>query len=141
MLKNLDPLLTADLLAVLRSMGHGDTIAIVDRNFPAASTGRRVVDLSGATLDAATRAVMSVLPVDTFVEPAVFRMGVVDDPAAELPVHKEFQQIVSAAENRDVAVAVIDRFDFYARARDAFAVVYTTDDRPYGCFVLTKGVV
>jgi L-fucose mutarotase len=141
MLKNVDPLLTADLLSILRSMGHGDTIAIVDRNFPAVSVGRRVVDLSGARLDAVTTAVLSVLPVDTFVEPAASRMGIVDEPAKVLPVHEEFSQILNAAEGRDVAVGVLERFAFYEAARSAYAVVYTGDERPYGCFVVTKGVV
>jgi L-fucose mutarotase len=141
MLKDIDPLLTADLLSILRSMGHGDSIAIVDRNFPATSVGRRVVDLSGARLDAASKAILSVLPVDSFVEPAVFRMGVVDDPAKALPVHAEFQEILNAAEGRDVSIAVLERFAFYEMAREAYAVVYTGDERPYGCFVVTKGVV
>ncbi len=141
MLKNVDPLLTADLLSILRSMGHGDTLAIVDRNFPAASTAQRLVDLSGARIDAVTKAVLSVLPVDTFVEPAAFRMGVVDEPDRTLPVHEEFQHALDAAEGRAVTLAVLDRFDFYERARSAYAVVYTGDERPYGCFLVTKGVV
>lgn len=141
MLKNVDPLLTPDLLAVLRSMGHGDEIILVDQNFPATSIARRLVDLSGARLDAVTTAVMSVLPVDRFIEPAVFRMGAVGDEATVLPVHAEFQSIVNDAEAREVSIGTLDRFAFYQRARDAFAVILTGDERAYGCFLVTKGVV
>lgn len=109
MLKNVDPLLTPDLLAILRSMGHGDEIILVDQNFPAASIASRLVDLLGARLDAVATAVMSVLPVDRFIEPGVFRMGAVGDESTLLPVHAEFQGIVDAAEGREVCVGVLDR--------------------------------
>lgn len=141
MLKNVDPLLTPDLLAILRSMGHGDEIILVDQNFPAASVAGRLVDLSGARLDAVTTAVMSVIPVDVSIEPAVFRVGAVGDESTVLPVHAEFQGIVDAAEGREVPVGVLDRFAFYERAREAFAVILTGDERAYGCFLVTKGVV
>lgn len=141
MLKNVNPLLTPALLAILRSMGHGDEIILVDQNFPATSIARRLVDLSGARLDAVGAAVISVLPVDVSTEPAVFRMGAVGDESTVLPVHAEFQDIVNAAEDREVRIGVLDRFAFYQRAREAFAVILTGDERAYGCFLVTKGVV
>jgi len=140
-LKNIDPLLNADLLGHLAAMGHGDVIAIVDRNYPAASTGQRVVTLSGVDVPTAARAILTVLPVDTFVEPAVLRMGAVGDEAAEQPVHLDLQSVVDEAEGRPVPSAPVDRHDFYRRAREAYVVVATTEDRPYGCFLITKGVV
>jgi L-fucose mutarotase len=141
MLKNVDPLLNGELLGLLQDMGHGDVIAIVDRNFPAASTARRLVAMSGATVDDATTAIMSVLPVDTFVEPAVFRMGPVGHESEMLEVHESFQQIMDVAEGRSVPVEPLERFEFYRRAGDAFVTVATSEDRPYGCFLVTKGVV
>jgi len=81
MLKNLSPLLNADLLYVLQSMGHGDELALVDRNYPAASTAQRLVRLDGADVIEATEAILSVFPVDSFVDPPVFRMEVVGDRA------------------------------------------------------------
>ncbi len=141
MLKNVDPLLNGELLGLLQDMGHGDVIAIVDRNFPAASTAQRLVPMSGATVSDATTAIMSVLPVDTFVEPAVFRMGPVGQESEMLEVHESFQQIMDAAEGRSVPVEPLERFEFYRRAGDAFVTVATSEDRPYGCFLVTKGVV
>jgi L-fucose mutarotase len=141
MLKNVHPLLNGELLGLLQDMGHGDVVAIVDRNYPAVSTGRHVVRLSGASVDEAATAVLSVLPVDTFVEPAVFRMGPVGAESSMLDVHDDFRKVLDAAEGREVPVEPLERFDFYRRAREAFLVVATTEDQPYGCFLVTKGVI
>jgi L-fucose mutarotase len=140
-LKNIDPLLNAELLGHLAAMGHGDVLAIVDRNFPAASTERRLVTLSGVDLETAARAILTVFPVDTFVEPAVLRMGAVGDEDTVQPVHADLQAVVDAAEGREVPSAPVERFEFYRRAAAAYLVVATTEDRPYGCFLVTKGVV
>ncbi|MDI6909600.1 RbsD/FucU domain-containing protein [Nocardioides sp.] len=141
MLKNIDPLLNADLLGHLAAMGHGDVLAIVDRNFPAASTAERLVTLSGVDVPAAARAILTVFPVDAFVEPAVLRMGAVGDEDRVQPVHADLQAEVDAAEGRAVASAAVDRFEFYRRAAEAYLVVATAEARPYGCFLLAKGVV
>lgn len=141
MLKNIHPILSADLLAVLQRMGHGDVLAIVDRNYPAESTARRLVTLPGTTMNDVAEAIFSVLPVDTFVEPAAWRMGPVDDPTAVLEVHEDFQQIIDDAEGRRTTIAPLERWEFYRRAAEAFAVVATSEDRPYGCFLVVKGVV
>jgi L-fucose mutarotase len=141
MLKNIDPLLNAELLGHLQAMGHGDVLALVDRNFPAASNARRLVTLSGVGVNEAARAIFSVFPVDTFVEPALFRIGVVGDEESMLEVHRDVQGIVNEAENREVTMAAVERFDFYRRAADAYLVVATSEARPYGCFLATKGVV
>ena len=81
--------------------------------------------------DVAT-AIFSVFPVDTFVQPAAWRMGPVDDPSAILPVHADFAGILDAAEGRAITIEAVERFDFYRRAREAFAVVATSEPRPYG---------
>jgi L-fucose mutarotase len=140
-LKNIDPLLGADLLGHLAAMGHGDVLAVVDRNFPAASTARRLVTLAGVDVPTAARAILTVFPVDTFVEPAVLRMGPVGDEDAVQEVHAALQGEVERAEGRSVPTAAVERFDFYRRATQAYVVVATTEDRPYGCFLITKGVV
>lgn len=141
MLKNIDPLLNAELLGHLAAMGHGDVLAIVDRNYPAASTARRLVTLSGVDVPTAARAIFSVFPVDTFVEPALLRMGAVGDEDTVQDVHAALQAVVDEAEGRPVPAAAVERFDFYRRAAEAYLVVSTTEDRPYGCFLVTKGVV
>ena len=141
MLKNVHPLLHADLLGPLQAMGHGDVIAIVDRNFPAASTARRLVMMAGLGTNELSGAILSVLPVDTFVEPAAFRMGPVGDEARVLPVHDDFQAILDAAEGRPVPMSPLERTEFYRRASAAYLVVATSEERPYGCFLVTKGVI
>jgi L-fucose mutarotase len=141
MLKTIDPLLNADVLHALMAMGHGDELVLVDANYPAASTAQRLLRLDGADVTAAARAVLTLFPVDTFVEPAAFRMEVVGAPAEIPPVQQAFQAALDAAEARAVPVGAIERFAFYERARRAFAVIATGERRPYGCFILVKGVI
>jgi L-fucose mutarotase len=141
MLKGLDPLLHADLLHALRAMGHGDELAIVDANFPAASMARRVIRVDGVSATRALEAVLSVLPLDDFVDAPCARMEVVGDPAAVPEICEEFQAIVDRSEGRRVGLAKLERFAFYARAREAFAVVQTGETRLYGNLLLKKGVV
>lgn len=141
MLKNIDPLLSADLLHVLAAMGHGDDLALVDRNFPAAANAKRLIRLDGADIIAAGRAILSLYPLDSFVDHPVMRMQMVGKPDEVPPVQQDFQKIVDAAEGRRWPMGSIERFAFYEAARQAFAVVTTNESRPYGCFLLKKGVI
>jgi L-fucose mutarotase len=141
MLKGLDPLLGADLLSVLRAMGHGDELVIVDANFPAATMGRRVVRLDGVSAPRALEAVLTVMPLDDFVDEACARMQVVGDPDAVPEVCAEFQKVIDAAEGGRFRLAAIERFAFYERARQAFALVQTGEARLYGNVLLKMGVV
>ena len=141
MLKGIDPLLDPDLLHTLAAMGHGDTIVIVDANFPAAANARQLISLPGTNATDVARAILSVMPLDDFIDAPAAVMAVVDDPSATPPVVAEFKRIVSEAEGRPIRVESIERFDFYERARDAFAIVATGERRLYGNLMLTKGVV
>ena len=141
MLIGIDPLLGPELLSILRAMGHGDVLALVDRNFPALAHAQRLVRLDGVDTTRAAKAIFSVLPVDDFVEPAVFRMEVVGNPTSIPDVQHAFKQVLDDACGRDVAVAGLERFEFYRRTQRCFAAVATGEDRPYGCFLITKGVV
>lgn len=146
MLKNLDPLLGADVLHALASMGHGDEVVICDANFPADSVARatvlgKLLRLDGVESARAIRAVLSVLPLDTFVDHPALRMEVVGEPHTIPAVQREAQAEVNAAEGRDVPFASIERFAFYERARKAYCVIATGEQRGYGCFVFKKGVL
>ena len=141
MLKGLDPLLNADLLHVLRAMGHGDDLVISDANFPATTMARRLVRLDGVLAPRALEAVLSVMPLDDFVDEPCGRIEVVGDPDAEPEVCKEFQKIIDRAEAGRFKLARIERFAFYAHAREAFAVVQTGETRLYGCVLLKMGVI
>jgi L-fucose mutarotase len=102
MLKGIDPLLNADVLGVLRAMGHGDDLIITDTNFPSDSVARQTVYGSLLRIDASAadvvQAVLSVMPIDTFVDDAAARMEVVDEPKTILPVMTEVQDRVSAVD-------------------------------------------
>ncbi len=146
MLKNLDPLLNADILYALRAMGHGDEVVICDANFPADSVARATVSgkllrLDGADSARAVRAVLSVLPLDTFVDHPALRMEVVGEPQTVPAVQREVQTEVDAAHGSPLPLASLERFAFYARAKTAYCVIATGERRGYGCFVFKKGVL
>jgi L-fucose mutarotase len=141
MLKSLDPLLCPDLLHVLASMGHGDELAVVDANFPAAACARRLVRIEGADAPRVLAAVLSLLPLDTFVDAPLATMAVVGNGSAVPEAVRDFQRTARNAEGRDVKMTALERQAFYARARDAFAIVQTGETRLYGNLLVRKGVV
>ena len=141
MLKTLSALHTPELLHTLAAMGHGDEIALVDSNFPAVSMAQRLVRLDGANLAAALESVMQLLPLDTFVEKPALRMMQVHAPHEIPPVQQECQSIINRLEGRDVPLAGIPREEFYERAKKAYAIVFTSEPRGYGCLLLKKGVI
>lgn len=140
MLKNIPPLLGPDLLHVLRAMGHGDEIAIVDANYPADSAGPELVRMDGVSANDVLDAVLSVMPLDTFVPEQAFGMAVVDDPAARVETHRDFQRIIDRHEE-GMTLAMLERFAFYERVHTAFAVVQTGERRLYGNIILKKGII
>ena len=146
MLKGINQRLSADLVHALMLMGHGDDIVICDVNHPAASiaaatTYGSLIAMAGCDILTATRAVLSLMPLDTFVPAPVSRMQVVGDPDRVLPLFAAMANLCAMVEGRPIALQALDRFAFYAAARQAFAVVRTSDSGPYGCFILKKGVI
>ena len=146
MLKGIDPRLNADVLYALRAMGHGDVLIISDTNFPADSIARETVlgellRMENLTAAEAVQAILSVYPLDTFVDDFAGRMEVVDDPAAVPEVQAEVQAEIDIAEGRSRPMIGIERFAFYDMARDSYAVIQTGERRFYGCFMLRKGVI
>ena len=140
MLKGIHPLLHADLLYTLAAMGHGDELVIVDANFPAASVGKRLVQLPTPTSASALDAILTLLPIDSVVNPAVVTMQVVGDVAAVPEPVVEFGAVL-AQRAPTATTGSLERHAFYARARNAFAVVRTGELRRYGNVLLVKGVV
>jgi len=146
MLKGLDPLLNADVLRALRAMGHGDELVVCDANFPADAIARQTVigellRIDGVSAPRAVRAILSVLPLDTFVAEAAMRMLVVGEPDQLLPVHQEVQAELDRAESTSRLMGGIERMDFYERAKRAYCVIATGETRFYGCFIFKKGVL
>ena len=139
MLKNIDPLLGPDLLAQLRAMGHGDELVIVDANYPASSSGRPLIRLDGHSATRVAEAILSVLPLDDFVADNAWHMQVVDDPQADLPIFKDFRQLLQ--EHNGGRLSGLDRYAFYEKARSAFVLIVTGESRLYGNLILKKGVI
>jgi L-fucose mutarotase len=146
MLRHIDPLLSAELLFVLKSMGHGDDLLICDRNHPAASIARhtahgKVVPMPGTDLPSLSKALLRHFPLDTFVDAPIARMEVVGDPSRLVQAHLDMQAAADTAEGKPVLIRALERFAFYEAARQSFAVVQTSDPGPYGCFLLKMGVI
>ncbi|SRR6266851_5258136 len=146
MLKSIDPLLNADVLYALRAMGHGDDLVLCDANFPADSVARqtalgRLLRIDGVTAGRSARAILSVLPLDSFVEQPALRMEIVDKPAEVPAVQAEVQAEIDAAQGKPSPMGSIERFAFYDLARKSYCVIQTGERRFYGCFVFKKGVI
>ena len=141
MLKGIDPLLSGDLLKILDDMGHGDQLLLVDRNYPAAASGKPVIRLGEVGVLRAAKAILSVYPLDLFVDHPLERMEVEDDPIKTTSLQDGLLELAKETENRDLEYGVIPRLNFYERAKNAYAVVHTLEDQPYGCFILQKGVI
>lgn len=146
MLKGLDNRLNAEVLYALRAMGHGDTLVIADTNFPADSIAKvttfgRLLRMENLTCAQAAEAVLSLLPLDTFVDDFAGRMEVGGAPAEVPPVQAEVQAVIDAAEGRPRPMQGIERFAFYEEAKKAYAVIQTGERRFYGCFIFRKGVI
>ncbi|TPK90824.1 MULTISPECIES: RbsD/FucU family protein [unclassified Mesorhizobium] len=145
MLKGIDPLLNADVLQALRAMGHGDDLIIADTNFPSDSVARQTalgrllrIEASAAQV---VKAVLSLYPLDTFVDDSAARMEIVGKPDEIPPVQKEVQKEIDEAEGKSWPMLPVERYAFYERAKQAYCVIQTGERRFYGCFAFRKGVV
>lgn len=146
MLKNIPSTLSPDLLWALASMGHGEKLVIVDRNFPAHDVVRhtssgKLIELPGLDIPQAARVILSVMPLDDFIPHPLACMQVVGEPDKVLPMQAEVQDIATQSEGRTIAMERLERFAFYEAAKTSFAVVRTSEFRPYGCFIFTMGVI
>jgi L-fucose mutarotase len=151
MLFNIDNALNAEVLYVLRAMGHGDEIVVCDTNFPADSVAQQTVHgtllrMENLTAARAVKAILSVMPLDSFVEHPAARMEVMGKPKEVLPVAAEVQaevdKVAKAQTGKDNwPLGAVERFAFYERAKQAYAVIVTGERRFYGCFILKKGVI
>ena len=130
----------------LRDMGHGDVLIVADTNFPSGSIARQtmlgeLLRMENLTAGEAAQAVLSVLPLDTFVDDFAGRMEIVGEPDTVPPVQAEVQAAIDAAEGAPRRMISIERFAFYDLAKDAYAVIQTGERRFYGCFMFRKGVI
>ena len=145
MLKGINPLLNADVLQALRAMGHGDDLIIADTNFPSDSVARqtalgRLLRIEAPAAEV-VKAVLSLYPLDTFVDDSAARMEIVGKPDEIPPVQKEVQKEIDKAEGKSWPMMAVERYAFYERAKQAYCVIQTGERRFYGCFAFRKGVV
>lgn len=146
MLKGLDPVLNADVLHALKSMGHGDDLIIADMNFPSDSIARQTVygkllKLENVTAGRAAEAILSLMPLDSFVPHPALRMEIVGKPDEVPPVQAEVQSAIDRAEGKPSLMGSIERFAFYEAAKKSYVVIQTGERRFYGCFIFKKGVL
>jgi L-fucose mutarotase len=141
MLIGIDPILNADILHALRAMGHGDEIVIADGSFPAQTVAKRLINMEAADLPRMLKAVLSVMPIDESEPDPVMGMEVIDEPDTIVPAHTAIQDVLDALPGETVKLARIERFAFYDRAKEAFAVIATGETLFYGNVIIRKGTV
>lgn len=146
MLRGIDQRLSAEIVHALMLMGHGDDLVICDVNHPAATiaghtTHGRLIDMSGCDIPTGAAAILTLMPLDSFVDAPVTRMQVVGNSGGQVPVFARMQAVIDRAEGRPVTMQALERFAFYAAAKRAFCIIRTGDSGPYGCFILKKGVI
>lgn len=140
MLKNIDPVLTGSLLKALDELGHGQKIALVDRNYPSHSSGAQVIHLGEIGIVRAAEAVFGVFPLDSFIEKPLSRMEA-DDQSPSTPTHDQVLEVASKSHSARLEFEVIPRMDFYTRAKECALIVQCLETAPYSCFIAQKGVV
>ena len=141
MLKLVHPAISPELMSVMMQMGHGDELVLADANFPADANAQRIVRADGIDLETLLPAILKFFPIDTFVPEQAMVMEPVDSKAAEPSIWATFRNDLQAAEGREVTLTKIERFAFYERTREAYAIVATGSRAFYSNLILKKGVV
>ncbi|WP_319412371.1 RbsD/FucU domain-containing protein [uncultured Cohaesibacter sp.] len=145
MLRNINPLLSPDLLHILAAMGHGDNLVIADANFPgeqiARANGCRYIRLDGILATDILKAVLELMPLDDFVKDPAYVMEVVGDAAQVPPVVTEFQTVIDEVADNPAPIAAVERFAFYDMSKQSYAIIQSGERRLYGNIIVKKGVV
>ena len=141
MLIKIDPILSPDLLFLLRSMGHGDKLVLSDANFPSYSQGNKLYRMDGLNVPQAAEALLEHFPLDSFIPHPVQRMEVDGKPDEINEVQEELINTVKKVSGDNWVIGSIERQKFYVEAKKTMAVITTSETRPYGCFIFTKGVL
>ena len=144
MLKNIPPILSPEMLKVLCEMGHSDRLVIGDANFPAESMGKNCIVLraDGHSATDLLDAILTVFPLDTYVEKPVNLMQVMPGDTVETPIWDEYKAIIAKHDDRGAeAVGNIDRFKFYDEAKDCYCILQSGETAIYANIILQKGVI
>ena len=141
MLKNIPSIIPPDLLKILMEMGHGNEIVIGDGNFPAAAYAQRLVRCDGHSVPEVLEAILKLMPLDTYVEAPLTLMQVVEKDAPEPEIWAEYRRIAQKYEPDNCKFEQMERYAFYERAKEAYAVIATGESAIYANIILKKGVV
>jgi len=141
MLKNVPPILSPELMKTLLEMGHGDEIVLADGNFPAASVARRLIRCDGHGVPELLEAVLRFFPLDIYVDRPVGLMAVVPGDKTKPTIWEQYRKIVTNSGEKFSDFEFIERFAFYERAKQAYAVVATSEKALYANIILKKGVL
>ncbi len=141
MLKKIPRMLSPELLKILMEMGHGDEIVIADGNFPSASIAQRLIRLDGLGTCVVLEAVLKFFPLDIYVDKPVGLMQVVPGDKVKPVIWKEYKKIIKSSGEKFNDFEFIERFDFYERAKKAYAVIATSELALYANILLKKGIV
>lgn len=141
MLKNIPKIISPELIKTLMEMGHGDELVIGDGNFPAKTYGKRVIRCDGHGVPELLDAIMQLFPLDTYTEKPVMLMEVVPGDPVVPTIWEEYKSIINKYEPENCKIDMIERFAFYERAKNAYAVVATGEEAIYANIILKKGVV
>ena len=141
MLINVNPLISPEILQFIRSMGHGDKFVLSDANFPSYSHANKLYRMDGLNIPQAAEALLTHFPLDSFIPHPVERMEIDGKPDEVNEVHQDLIDTVKKVSGDNWVVGSVERQKFYVEAKKAMAVITTSDTRPYGCFMFTKGVL
>ncbi len=144
MLKNIPPIISPELLKVLCEMGHSDRIVIADGNFPAESMGKNsiVIRADGHGVPELLDAILTLFPLDTYVEKPVSLMQVMKGDNTKTPIWDEYKAIIRKHDERgDSTVGEVERFEFYEQSKTAYAIIATGEKAVYANIMLQKGVI
>ena len=141
MLINVNPLISPEILQLIRSMGHGDKFVLSDANFPSYSHANKLYRMDGLNIPQAAEALLTHFPLDSFIPHPVERMEIDGKPDEVNEVHQDLIDTVKKVSGDNWVVGSVERQKFYVETKKAMAVITTSDTRPYGCFMFTKGVL
>ena len=141
MLKNIPPVISPELMYILMEMGHGDEIVLADGNFPAANVAQRLVRCDGHGVPEILEAVLKFFPLDIYVDQPVALMSVVPGDDTKPTIWEDYRKIIKASGEKFSDFEFVERFAFYERAQDAYAVVATSEKALYANIILKKGVI
>ncbi|MEG0327030.1 MAG: RbsD/FucU domain-containing protein [Erysipelothrix sp.] len=140
MLKNLNPILSPDLIKILMEMGHGDEIVIADGNYPSASNAKNLIRLDGLGCVEVLEGVLSVLPLDKSSKYSVSYMNVSEGD--EVPkIWSDYQSVLQESQEENTNIEYLERFSFYNRGKEAYAIIATSETSLFANIILKKGVV